>query len=166
MPSKTQSVLIGAVVYIVLGVLIQVLFPGGGAVVGILGCLVSLSSGLAAVWHYTSTQNLTIPAGQGAGMGAIAGLVGALIGVAIGFILISAGILPEPLEVARDQMENSGMSEAEIDNAMSMVERFSNPVFSGAIAAVIGTIAGAISGAIGAVVFKKGGDVDEFVTEM
>ncbi len=161
MPSKTQSIIIGAVVYIVLGVLIQVLFQGGGPVAGILGCLVSLSSGLVAVWHYTTTHNVTIPAGQGAGMGALAGLAGALIGVVIGFLLISAGILPEPLEAARLQLENSGLSDAEIDNAMAVAERLSNPAISGVIAAAVGALLGAISGAIGAVVFKKGGDAIE-----
>ncbi len=164
MPSKTQSIVVGAVVYIVLGVLIQFLFQGGGAVAGILGCLVSLSAGLVAVWHYTSTHSLTIAAGQGAGMGTLAGLLGAIVGVVIGYMLISAGLLPEPLEAARIQMENQGLSDAEIDQAMSIAEKFSNPAITGIIATVVGAIIGAISGAIGAVVFKKGGDAEELAT--
>ena len=160
MPSKTQSILIGAVVYIVLGLLINFLFQGGGMVAGFLACLIPLSSGLVAVWHYTATHNLTIPGGQGAGMGALAGLAGAVVASAIAYALISAGVLPDPIEAARIQMEGQGMSDEQIDSAMAMVERFSNPVIGLAIGAVVGTLLGAISGAIGAVIFKKGEDAD------
>ncbi len=134
-------------------------------VAGLLGCLVPFSSGLVAVWHYTSTHNLTVPAGQGAGMGALAGLAGALVAGAIAYLLISVGILPDPIEAARTQMEGQGMSEEQLDSALAMMERFSNPVIGLAIGGVVGTLLGAISGAIGAVVFKKGGD-DELATEM
>lgn len=166
MPSKTQSILIGAVVYIVLGLLVQFLFQGGGMVAGIISCLIPLSSGLVAVWHYTSTHSLTIPAGQGAGMGALAGLAGAVVAGAIGYALIAAGILPDPVEAARIQMESQGMSDEQIDGPMAIVERFSNPVIGLAIGAVIGSLLGAVSGAIGAVIFKKGGDAVEPATEV
>ena len=99
-------------------------------------------------------------------MGALAGLAGAIVAGAIGFLLISAGILPDPVEAARIQMEGQGLSDEQIDDAMAMVERFSNPVIGMLIGAALGAIVGAISGAIGAVIFKKGGDADEMVTEM
>jgi len=162
MPSKTQSIIVGAAAYVILGVLINFLFQGGGITAGILGCLIPFSSGLVAVWHYTATHNLTIPAGQGAGMGALAGLGGAVVATIIVLALISAGILPDPVEAARLQMESQGMSDEQIDGAVAMVELFSNPVIDLAIGAVVGALFGAISGAIGAVIFKKGGDAEDF----
>jgi len=156
MPSKTQSIIIGAAVYVVLGLLVNFLFQGGGIVAGILGCLIPFSSGLVAVWHYTATHNLTIPAGQGAGMGALAGLAGAVVATIIVFVLISAGILPDPIEAARLQMESQGLSDEQLDSALVMVERFSNPVVDLALSAVVAALFGAVSGAIGAVIFKKG----------
>ena len=159
MPSKTQSIIIGAASYVVLGLLINFLFQGGGITAGILGCLIPFSSGLVAVWHYAATHNLTIPAGQGAGMGALAGFAGAVVATVLVLALISAGILPDPVEAARLQMEGQGMSDEQLDSAMAMVERFSNPVGL-ALGAVVGALFGAISGAIGAVIFKKGGDAE------
>jgi len=156
MPSKTQSIIIGAAVYVVLGLLVNFLFQGGGITAGIIGCLIPFSSGLVAVWHYTATHNLTIPAGQGAGMGALAGLAGAVVATIIVFVLISAGILPDPIEAARLQMESQGLSDEQLDSALVMVERFSNPVVDLALSAVVAALFGAVSGAIGAVIFKKG----------
>lgn len=155
MPSKTPSILIGAAVYVALALLISFLRLTG-VVGGLLGCLVIFTAGLVAVWHYTSTYHLTIPAGQGAGMGALAGLVGALVGGALSLALISAGVLPDPMELARQQMVGQGMSEAEMDQALAMAESLSNPVIGLVIGTVVGALFGAASGALGAVLFKKG----------
>ena len=95
-------------------------------------------------------------------MGALAGLGGAVVATIIVLALISAGILPDPVEAARLQMESQGMSDEQIDGAVAMVELFSNPVIDLAIGAVVGALFGAISGAIGAVIFKKGGDAEDF----
>lgn len=157
MPSKWTSILIGALAYTVLGILIQFLFQGGGPMAGILGCLVMLSAGLVAVWHYTSTYHLTIPAGQGASIGALAGVIGGLIAGALSWMLIAAGLFPDPLELARRQLEaQPGMTEEQMEQAMAMAETFSNPVIGMGIGLVLGALVGAVSGAIGAVLFKKG----------
>lgn len=161
MPSKTQSIIIGALVYIVLGVLINMMFVGT-TLGGILACLVSISAGLVAVWHYTSTHSVTLQAGQGAGMGAIAGVAGAVLGGLIGLLLISTGLMPDPMEAARLQMEGQGLSDEQIDQAMAMAENFSNPIISLVIGGVIGAIVGAISGAISALIFKKGEEAEVY----
>ncbi|MDX1420087.1 MAG: hypothetical protein R3181_08980 [Rubricoccaceae bacterium] len=155
MPSKTPSILIGAAVYVAIALLISFL-QLTGVVGGLLGCLVIFTAGLVAVWHYTSTHHLTIKAGEGAGMGALAGLLGAVVGGAISFALISAGILPDPIELTRQQMVNQGLSDAEMEQALAMAETFSSPIIGLAIGSVLGALFGAASGALGAALFKKG----------
>ena len=155
MPSKTPSILIGAAVYVALSLLVAFL-QLTGILAGALGCLIIFSAGLVAVWHYTSTHHLTIAAGQGAGMGALAGLAGALVGGVIGLALISVGILPDQIELARRQLEAQGLSGADMEQALAMAETFSNPVIGLAISAVVGALFGAASGALGAVLFKNG----------
>ena len=93
-------------------------------------------------------------------MGALAGLAGAVVATTIVLALISAGILPDPIEAARLQMESQGMSDEQVDSAMAMVERLSNPVIGLALGAVVGALFGAISGAVSALIFKKGGDAE------
>ncbi len=157
MNSKWTSILIGVLAYVFLGVLSNVLAAGAGALAGVLGCLIVLGSALIAVWHYTSTNGLTIPGGEGAGMGALVGLIGALIGGALGYLLISMGVVPDPAELAIQNMRDRGMSREEIEQAQGMMEMFSSPAIGLLIGAAIGSIGGAIGGAIGAALFKKGG---------
>jgi hypothetical protein len=108
------------------------------------------------VWHYTSTYRLTIPAGQGAALGAAAGAVGAVISWVLTWVLTSAGVMPDPAEQVRRQLESQpGMTEEQVEAAMQMTEMFSGPL--GIVAGIlIGAVLGAIVGAIAALVFKKG----------
>jgi len=157
MPSKSQSILLGTAVYVVVSLILQFIGQGmgGGAatmVVGALGCLIALAIGAVPVWHYTSTHNLTVPAGTGAGMGAISLVLGAILLSLVTWLLVSAGVMPDPQEIALEQMEREGMPQEQIDLAM----QFANPLISAAIGAVLGAILGAIGGAIGASMFKKG----------
>lgn len=166
MPTKWTSIIVGGLTYALLGLLIQFLFQAGGVAAGALSCLVILSAGLVAVWHYTSTHGLTIPAGQGAGIGAAAGAVGALVAGILGQLFISLGVLPDPIEAARRNLESQGLTQEQIDQGLAFAENFSNPIIGIIIGLALAAIIGAISGAIGAVVFKKGGHGDDFVTEI
>lgn len=157
MATKTQSILIGTLVYVLLGVVMSFVAPGGGPLAGIAGCLVVLGSAMVAVWHYTNTNRLTIPAGEGAGMGALVGLIGAVVGTLLGLLLIRMGVQPDPTELMLEQFEAQGMTDEQIDQAMGVAGMFTNPILMLVIAAVMGSIGGAIGGAIGAAVFKKGG---------
>ena len=166
MPSKNQSIIIGVAVGVVLGIIFAFLASSGGQAGQIIGgcgaCLVALLAPMAAVWHYTNTYNLTIPAGQGAGLGAIVGAVSSLIGGLIQQLLIRVGVFPDPLVAAREQLEAQGMDAAQIEQALGFAQTMSNPVIGLVVGLIIGALVGAIGGAIGASVFKKGGMVDEF----
>ncbi len=157
MPSKWTSILIGALAYVFLSLLINVFAAGAGPAAGLLGCLVLIASAMVAVWHYTSTHQLTIPGGTGASMGTLVGIIGAIIGGLIGYTLIQMGVLPDPAVAAAEQMRERGMSREQIEEAQEMTEIFSSPIVFLLIGSVLGAIGGAIGGAVGAAMFKKGG---------
>lgn len=157
MSDKTPSVLIGILAYVILSVLLQ-FFAAGGMMSGVLGCLVILGSAMVGVWHYTSTNELTIAAGEGAGIGALVGIGGALLAGLLSLFLISAGAMPDPTDLALEQMRSQGLSDEQIEAQRGMLEMFSSPLAVLLIGSVLGALVGAIGGAIGASVFKKGGD--------
>ena len=158
MASKLPSILIGALVYAVVASIGGILSAtGGGAqyLGGALACIAIILGSAGAVWHYTSTHRLTIPAGQGAALGAGAGVVGAIVGWILNQILVAAGIVPDPIEAARRQLEGQGMTQEQMEMAMQWTERFTGPL--GIVAGVIfAVVLGAIFGAIAALIFKKG----------
>lgn len=160
MPSKTQSILLGALTYAVVNVVLSVIAQGaalgtaGGLVFALLGCLIALAIAALPVWHYTSMHNLTLRAGPGAGMGAMAIAIGVIIAAVLQYSLIAAGLLADPQEAMMDQWEAAGMGPDEIE----MAQRLANPLITTAIGIVFGAVIGAVGGAIGASIFKKGGD--------
>lgn len=158
MTGKTSSILIGVLAYVFIGIVLQLVAAGTGFLSSVLGCLVILGSAMVAVWHYTSTNGLTIPAGEGAGMGALVGLFGAVLAGLLTYLLISAGAMPDPADLALEQMRSQGMTDEQIEEARGMAEMFSSPLMVLLVGGVIGALVGAIGGAIGASVFKKGGD--------
>lgn len=154
MPPKGPSVLLGAAIVAVLST----------SYLGFINCFccagVILGS-MAAVWHYTSTHELTIPAGQGALIGLSAAALGMLIATLLNFVLIKAGIRSD-LAIVEFMIESFGENmppeqiealEEQLDAEVTLGSYLSN----GIVGIVIGIIFGAIGGAIGASVFKKGG---------
>ncbi|HIG74845.1 MAG TPA: DUF4199 family protein [Bacteroidetes bacterium] len=164
MPSKSQSILIGIGTSVILGLALAFVASNAGTIgqslAGCFSCLVALAAPMVAVWHYTSTYNLTIPAGQGAGMGAAVGAGGAVLGGVLQQLLISIGVFPDPVQRVREMYEAQGMSAEDIEQMMGMMEMFSSPVMGIVLGLVIGALVGAIGGAIGAAIFKKGGADD------
>ncbi|WP_420457306.1 hypothetical protein [Rubrivirga sp.] len=166
MPSKTPSIVLGAAVYAVAGLIIGFIAINTGQtgqyLVGVLCCLAALAGPAVAVWHYTSTNGLTIPAGTGAGLGAAAVALGGLVSYGITRLLQAVGAYPsnaELLERQRDQLIAQGMEPEAIEQAMQMGEMFQG--IGGAIVnLVIAALIGAIGGAVAASIFKKG-PVDE-----
>ena len=164
MPPKLPSIVIGAAVYTVLSVLLTIVAQSGGFVAQSLGgcgvCLAALAGPLIAVWHYTSTHTLTIPAGSGAGIGASAGALGGILSGVLSLILQAVGVLPDAAEQAaqaRAMLLERGMDPAQVDQQMELTSGFTgNPAIAIVLAVVIGAVVGAIAGAIGASVFKKG----------
>ena len=161
MPSKTQSILIAAVVGAVLSLLTNFFAssPGGLQYVGsALGCITIIAVPMVAVWHYTNTHRLTLSAGSGAGLGALAAVAAGLLGAVISFGLQAAGILPsqeELIERQREQMISQGMSAEQVEQALGFATMFTGPLGI-ALSLVVGAVIGAIVGAIAASIFKKG----------
>lgn len=158
MTGKWTSIFIGAlaatVALLIASALSDPTNPMGNFTSSALCCLGVIGAGLIAVWHYTSTNGLTITGGEGAGMGAAAGAIAAILAGLIGYALVAAGLMPDPEVVMREMLE--GMPE----DQRGMAERFGGfgmgPV-GWLINAVIYAVIGAIGGAIGAAIFKKGG---------
>ena len=150
MSSKLPSILIGVAVYVLLGLLTSFLSSMGaaaGMLAGVLGCVTVLIAAAAAVWHYTSTNALTISGGQGAGMGVLVGLVGAVIAGTLSLLLVQFGVLPDPMDVVREQWRTQGLSEEQIEQMGGWAEAGSGPIGI-VIGAVVGMILGAAGGAI------------------
>ena len=85
MPDKKQSLILGAVVAALLSTSYL-------SFINCLCCAGMIIAGALTVWHYTSTNDLTIPAGQGAVMGLTAAAVGAFAAIFMNFVLIKMGI--------------------------------------------------------------------------
>lgn len=158
MSGKWTSILIGALAatlaLLVSSVLSDPTNPMGSIASSAICCLGVIAAGLVSVWHYTSTNQLTITGGEGAGMGAAAGAVAAILTGLLSYALIAAGLLPDPEVVMEEALRN--MPEDQRD----MAERFggmgTGPV-GWLINAVLYAVIGAIGGAVGAAIFKKGG---------
>ncbi|MEX0746709.1 MAG: hypothetical protein WD275_01835, partial [Rhodothermales bacterium] len=81
MPDKKQSIVLGAVV----AALLSTSYLG---FINCLCCAGMIIAGALTVWHYASTNEMTIPAGQGAVMGLIAAIIGSFVAIFLNFILI------------------------------------------------------------------------------
>ncbi len=158
MPSKNQSILLGALVSVVLGVVLAFIAYSGsmaGMVVGGCGgCLAAFVGPVIAVWHYTNTHNLTLPAGSGAGLGAITGVAGSVLSWAVTLVLRAVGVFPTAEEVARRSSEMFGAGGTDVPDMSGSF--MSSPIGELLIGLLVGAIVGAIGGAIAASVFKKG----------
>lgn len=167
MPNKSQSILMGVAVYVVASLItVFVALNGGTAgqyLSSVLCCLVAIIGPAVAVWHFTTTNRITIPAGTGAGVGAITVVLGGVVSYAIQKVLQLVGAFPSDAEIldrTRSQMLAQGMEPAQVEQAMEMSEMFTG-VLGVAINLVVAAIIGAAAGAVAASVFKKGSAVDE-----
>ncbi|MCY3594031.1 MAG: hypothetical protein OXH01_02165 [Bacteroidetes bacterium] len=167
MPSKTQSILIGGLIAAVTGTIVSVAAQVSGAsdptnpqqvlslIFGLIGCMVMLTSGLVAVWHYATENELTLTGGQGVGIGALAGIVYAVVGLALGWLLILLGVLPSPQDTMDVMRDTGAFDAAGAEQAESITEMMIT--WGGPVMAVFGgVLMGLIGGAIGAALFKRG----------
>lgn len=128
-----------------------------GIVFGCLGCLVGLTSGLIAVWHYTSEKEVTLSRSTGVKMGALAGLVSALTGFLMVRALMIMGVLPTADDAIDQMMQNPALenSDAGMETAMQVTEIMMG--WGGLVVTLIfGPLLGLLGGMIGAALFKKG----------
>ena len=121
-----------------------------------------IAGAIVAVWHYTDTNELTIPTGQGAKMGVFAALIGLLVATVLNFILMKAGINHETafsefiINKFGDQMPPEQLEA--IEEAMTKEKTILDYVKAIGMGAVAFSAFGAMAGAIAAKMFKKGGD--------
>ncbi|MCY4158873.1 MAG: DUF4199 domain-containing protein [Bacteroidetes bacterium] len=176
MPSKIQSILVGGLLSAVTGVIVAVAQQMSGAsdplnpqpvlgvIFGLLGCMVALSSGLVAVWHYTSENELTISGGQGVGIGVLAGIVYAVAAIALSWLLVAVGLLPSPEETL-DMVRQSGAFDTPGAEQAEAITKIMVTWGYLVITAISGIVMGLIGGAIGAAVFKRGSEEEMELSE-
>ena len=130
-------------------------------VLGSLACCVIPTTGaLLATWHYTSTNALTIRAGEGAMIGLAACILGYFISLVLSLLVSYTGLMPSPfdveavIEMTQESMVDRGSSQAEIDQAIGFMRKF-YLVFVIVAMLAYGAL-GAVVGAIGASLFKRG----------
>ena len=169
MPDQKQSILIGALVTALLGVLLAYFSQGGGqaaaTVSGLVACCVpALAGSLMALWHYTDVYAVTLSTGEGARLGAVTAAVGSILSALLTYLLRFVGVFPdteEQIEMMREEMVDQGMSPEQIDQALEFSQNFMSPLaqVGFVIAAVfIYALVGAGGGALGSALFKRGGD--------
>lgn len=155
MSPKAQSTLLGAAVVAVLST----------SYLGLINCLCCagvIAGAMVAVWHYTETNKLTLPTGEGVMMGVAAAAIGWVIASILNFIIMTMGIRSDQviseyiLEMFRDQMppEQIDQMEEQMNQPVTLATYFGT--INLWIGLVVSIIFGAIGGAVGASVFKKG----------
>ncbi|HEX9659492.1 MAG TPA: hypothetical protein VGA18_04290 [Rhodothermales bacterium] len=173
MTGKSQSIFLGAMVVGLLATIFgMVQFSAQSQVLGSVACCVIPTVGaLVATWHYTSTNTLTIRAGEGAMIGLAACIIGYFVSLVLSLLVSYTGLMPSPfdveavIEMTQESMVDSGSSQAEIDQAIGFMREF---FF---VFVMVGIVAygvlGAVVGAIGARLFKRGEpDMDLGAPEM
>jgi hypothetical protein len=153
MSNKGTSILTGGLAIALLATLLA-LIPTIGPFIS---CLGVIAGAMVAVWHYTSTYGVSLPAGEGAGVGALAGVVGAILGILLGLLLVQAGVIPDPQQVVQEQLRDMPAEQREMAERMA---RWGQGPIGWIISIVIYSILGAIGGAIGASVFRRSAPAD------
>lgn len=162
MTGKFQSILLGALIVGLLATLLSLLQIGmQSQVLGSLACCaIPTIGGLMATWHYTSTNELTIRAGEGALIGLAACVLGYVVSLILSVAVSFTGLMPSPfdvdaiVEMAQDSMISRGSSQQEIDQVIGFTRNYYVAIV-GAVILAYG-IFGAVVGAIGANIFKHG----------
>ncbi len=155
MPDSKQSILLGALVT-------GLLSTSYLSYINILCCLGVIAGALVAVWHYTDTNELTIPTGKGAGLGTMTALGGTLIALVVNLVLIQVGIRHDLaiLELMVNSFGDSMPPEQieEMERQLEAPFEVGPYLLSGVFGLAISAAFGAIGGSIGAKLFKKGGE--------
>lgn len=167
MHSIIRSSLFGGLIAGVAGTMILVISQiTGGAdpansmspmsiILSLLGCMVMLTSGLFAVWHYTTENEVTLKGSNGVGIGALAGIAYSVVALLLIQIMVAMGILMGPDEIIEMIRETGAFDGAEQAESMTrMGIKWGTPI----ITAIGGIIMGLTGGAIGAALFKHGNE--------
>ncbi len=167
MTGKFQSILLGALVTGILGAAYHVIqLNYQSQIAGLVACcLLPTIGALIATWHYTTTNSLTIPAGEGAVIGLSACVLGYGISVALAITISIIGVAPSPFDVDAivEMSRQSLIEQGQDQDIIEMSEEFTRKFFWAfpVIAIVANSLFGAVVGAIGANVFQKGVSKEE-----
>ncbi len=128
--------------------------------INILCCAGVLAGTMVAVWHYTTTNELTMSTGQGAVLGLMAGVVGFGISFVLNYMFISMGVRSD-LAISQFIVERLGdsMPPETLDQMLDEMAKeitFVSYTMSAMWGLVITSVFALIGGSIGAAIFKKG----------
>ena len=153
MSKELQSAVLSGVAIGVLATVLTLIPTAGGC----LACLAYIGAGVMAVWHFSTTNQINVPAGKGVVLGLMAGVAATVIAIILADILRSVGWMPG-LEETIAQMEEAGsldaMDEGTRDTVLGLVEKMFGWVGK-IVGLLIGSLAGMIGGAIGGALFKN-----------
>jgi hypothetical protein len=153
MPDKQQSIVLGSAV-------VAILSTSYLGLINFLCCAGVLTGALVAVWHYTSTNALTIKAGEGAVLGLTVAVIGSIVSAVLDYILIKMGIRADQalIRLIIDTMGDRMPAESyeQMVEQMDQAATVGKAVLGAIFGAVVSAIFGAIGGAIGASIFRKG----------
>jgi hypothetical protein len=155
MSTKQESILYG-------GIVVAILSTSYLGLINTLCCLGVMTGGAVSVWHFTTTQQLTIPSGDGASLGASAALVGLAISLVLNFLLMKVGLGSDTVftnflqSVVGDMMTAEQMDEFERQLEHQRRRSFVEYLFNAGtlLNVVIFPLFGAVGGAFGASLFK------------
>jgi hypothetical protein len=100
----------------------------------------------------------SMSAGQGLKLGVTIGLIAGLIAAVFTFIYtqwLDPDAMTRQMQATMDSMEDRGMSDEEIEAAMSISEKFMDPMFTLPVTIISYTIGGLIKGVISGSILKK-----------
>ena len=153
MSGKMQSIVLAGLVTGVLALLISI---PQNPILQCVGCLVYMGAGLMGVWHFTSTNGVTISGGQGVGIGAAAGAIAAILASLLGMVLFADRMTEGFSQALEGLAQNPDIDDETYDTLEGFFTGSGIYVFVVFFGALIGSIMGLIGGAIGASVFKNG----------
>ncbi|MEL7363842.1 MAG: hypothetical protein AAFN13_17325 [Bacteroidota bacterium] len=153
MNEKQTSILIG-------GLVVTVLSTSYLGFINFVCCLGVLVGAIVTVWHYTSTNTVTISGGDGAKMGVLAALIGLVASAVINYVLALVGLDATAFvnQLVLDRFGDAMPPEqvAEIERQIADGPRISDVVTSLGVGSILYALFGAVGGVIGAALFKKG----------
>lgn len=157
MNTKQRSIFVG-------GLVAAVLSTSYLGLINTLCCLGVMTGGAVGVWHYTSTQRLTLSSGDGASLGASAALIGLAISLILNFLLMKVGLGADTVftdffrSIMGDMMTADQLEQFENQLEQQRQRSFLEYLFNAGtlLNVVIFPLFGAVGGAFGASLFKYG----------
>ncbi|WP_080059153.1 DUF4199 domain-containing protein [Spirosoma aerolatum] len=122
--------LILAVVSIIYSIILFVTDSIGNRALGFVAYGLTIAAIIMAMREFRTLNGGFMTYGEGVGLGtltaAISGFISSLFSVFY-MTVIDTGIMTRAADKAREQMENQGMPDEQIDSAMSIMEKFQSP---------------------------------------